>query len=181
MLTEFGDIAYATETPAAPRAWGYTVAHDAAEFGRMYAEIMQIVIHIALFSGFCYTQFADTFQEANGLVRADSHVKDSARADCAGDAGLTHPHHRRRLSPAGSRRGFTFRRSNCRNACRGNTATACDTGTARSAPQSAGGKVGGGGEDGADGTVEATDSGAGAAAGRRTPRLGRRPEDRRRS
>ena len=68
----------------------------------MYAEIMQIVIHIALFSGFCYTQFADTFQEANGLVRADSHVKDSARADCAGDAGLTHPHHRRRLSPAGS-------------------------------------------------------------------------------
>ena len=25
----------------------------------------------ALFSGFCYTQFADTFQEANGLLRAD--------------------------------------------------------------------------------------------------------------
>ena len=25
----------------------------------------------AMFSGFCYTQFADTFQEANGLLRAD--------------------------------------------------------------------------------------------------------------
>ena len=26
---------------------------------------------IALFSGFCYTQFADTYQEANGLLYAD--------------------------------------------------------------------------------------------------------------
>jgi hypothetical protein len=24
-----------------------------------------------MFSGFCYTQFADTFQEANGLLNAD--------------------------------------------------------------------------------------------------------------
>jgi hypothetical protein len=24
-----------------------------------------------MFSGFCYTQFADTFQESNGLLRAD--------------------------------------------------------------------------------------------------------------
>ena len=29
------------------------------------------MIHTALFSGFCYTQFADTFQEANGLLYAD--------------------------------------------------------------------------------------------------------------
>jgi len=26
---------------------------------------------LTLFSGFCYTQFTDTYQEANGLVRAD--------------------------------------------------------------------------------------------------------------
>jgi hypothetical protein len=32
---------------------------------------MQTVIHTALFSGFCYTQFADTFQESNGLLTAD--------------------------------------------------------------------------------------------------------------
>jgi hypothetical protein len=32
---------------------------------------MHTVIHTALFSGFCYTQFADTFQEANGLLCAD--------------------------------------------------------------------------------------------------------------
>jgi hypothetical protein len=26
---------------------------------------------VELFSGFCYTQFADTYQEANGLLYAD--------------------------------------------------------------------------------------------------------------
>jgi hypothetical protein len=28
-----------------------------------------------MFSGFCYTQFADTFQEANGLLTADRRPK----------------------------------------------------------------------------------------------------------
>jgi hypothetical protein len=37
----------------------------------MYEEIVDAIIHTALFSGFCYTQFADTFQEANGLLYAD--------------------------------------------------------------------------------------------------------------
>ena len=37
----------------------------------MYAALMDTVIHTALFSGFCYTQFTDTFQEANGLLCAD--------------------------------------------------------------------------------------------------------------
>jgi hypothetical protein len=36
---------------------------------------MTTVVHTALFSGFCYTQFADTFQEANGLLRADRSPK----------------------------------------------------------------------------------------------------------
>ena len=31
----------------------------------------QTVIHTALFSGFCYTQFADCFQEVNGLLSMD--------------------------------------------------------------------------------------------------------------
>ena len=26
---------------------------------------------LSLFSGFCYTQFTDTYQEANGLLRAN--------------------------------------------------------------------------------------------------------------
>ena len=37
----------------------------------MFEQLLTTVVHTALFSGFCYTQFADTFQEANGLLRAD--------------------------------------------------------------------------------------------------------------
>jgi len=43
----------------------------ACEFEEMYKALMDTVIHTALFSGFCYTQFADTFQESNGLLTAD--------------------------------------------------------------------------------------------------------------
>jgi beta-galactosidase/beta-glucuronidase len=72
MLTEFGGIAFAKCTqPDVKHTWGYTAAKDENEFARMYAELMDAVIHTALFSGFCYTQFADTFQEANGLLCAD--------------------------------------------------------------------------------------------------------------
>ena len=35
------------------------------------AQLLETIIHTAMFSGFCYTQFADTFQEANGLLYAD--------------------------------------------------------------------------------------------------------------
>jgi hypothetical protein len=72
MLTEFGGIAFATQRPTgtAP-AWGYTVADNDAQFAQMYCALMDTVIHTALFAGFCYTQFADTFQEANGLLCAD--------------------------------------------------------------------------------------------------------------
>jgi hypothetical protein len=41
----------------------------------MFEQLMATVVHTALFSGFCYTQFADTFQEANGLLRADRSPK----------------------------------------------------------------------------------------------------------
>jgi hypothetical protein len=37
----------------------------------MYRRLLETVIQIELFSGFCYTQFCDTFQEANGLLYAD--------------------------------------------------------------------------------------------------------------
>ncbi|SEN57941.1 Glycosyl hydrolases family 2, sugar binding domain [Nitrosospira multiformis] len=72
MLSEFGGIAFAKcPQPGVEHTWGYTVAHTEEEFARMYTELMHTVIHTALFSGFCYTQFADTFQEANGLLCAD--------------------------------------------------------------------------------------------------------------
>jgi beta-galactosidase/beta-glucuronidase len=78
MLTEFGGIAYAKGvTPlqfgagGGEAAWGYSVAKDDADFLQRYRELMEVVTVAPLFSGFCYTQFTDTFQEANGLLTAE--------------------------------------------------------------------------------------------------------------
>jgi hypothetical protein len=43
-----------------------------------------------MFSGFCYTQFADTFQEANGLLYADRTPKVPLTRIAAAVAG-NHP------------------------------------------------------------------------------------------
>ena len=51
--------------------WGYSAARDTDELALMFQRLLETVVHTALFSGFCYTQFADTFQEANGLLHAD--------------------------------------------------------------------------------------------------------------
>lgn len=72
VLTEFGGIAYDKCRPSGVKsAWGYSVAGSDEEFAQRYRELMEVVARVALFSGFCYTQFADTFQEANGLLCAD--------------------------------------------------------------------------------------------------------------
>ena len=74
MLTEFGGIAFQTQAKADPSVkfiWGYSNAKTQEEFAQQYEKLLHTVIHTALFSGFCYTQFADTFQEANGLLNAD--------------------------------------------------------------------------------------------------------------
>ncbi len=72
VLTEFGGISCADPPPSGEaQPWGYSAAANAQELARRYAELMNVLADIPLFSGFCYTQFADTFQEANGLLRAD--------------------------------------------------------------------------------------------------------------
>ena len=72
MLTEFGGISFQARTEQGVRKiWGYTEVNDEETFARLYEQLLETVIHTALFSGFCYTQFADTFQEANGLLYAD--------------------------------------------------------------------------------------------------------------
>jgi hypothetical protein len=53
------------------KIWGYTAVDDEETFARLYEALLDTIVHTALFSGFCYTQFADTFQEANGLLNAD--------------------------------------------------------------------------------------------------------------
>ncbi|MEA2734202.1 MAG: hypothetical protein QOE14_653, partial [Humisphaera sp.] len=68
MLTEFGGIAYSKDTK---HTWGYKRAATPREFGKQYGDLLAAVRAMPLFSGFCYTQFTDTYQEANGLLYMD--------------------------------------------------------------------------------------------------------------
>ena len=68
VLSEFGGIALAKSTAT---TWGYSEARDADDLRRRYAALLAAVRSVELFAGFCYTQFADTWQEANGLLYAD--------------------------------------------------------------------------------------------------------------
>jgi Glycosyl hydrolases family 2, TIM barrel domain len=67
MLTEFGGIAYSPQDGT----WGYSRAGTAAGLAERYARLLAVVRALPVLSGFCYTQFADTYQEANGLLFAD--------------------------------------------------------------------------------------------------------------
>jgi len=68
MLTEFGGIALSKDRN---HTWGYSRAQDAADFARRYFRLLDTVRSLSLLSGFCYTQFTDTYQEANGLLFMD--------------------------------------------------------------------------------------------------------------
>jgi beta-galactosidase/beta-glucuronidase len=67
MLTEFGGIALAPSTGG----WGYSACATPEEFANQYEQLLDVVRNLGLLAGFCYTQFADTYQEANGLLYAD--------------------------------------------------------------------------------------------------------------
>ena len=84
MLTEFGGITYARDEN---KTWGYTRAASARELQRTYSTLLQTVHSLGVFAGFCYTQFADTYQEANGLLYADRTPKFSIEAIHAATTG----------------------------------------------------------------------------------------------
>jgi beta-galactosidase/beta-glucuronidase len=69
-LTEFGGIAI-VEPGAESTAWGYQVCKNEADFQKLVCELIETARTTEMFSGFCYTQFADTYQEENGLLRGD--------------------------------------------------------------------------------------------------------------
>jgi hypothetical protein len=72
ILTEFGGVAYVKPVDALHQtAWGYFRQDSIDEFEKLVLALLDVVRTTAMFSGFCYTQFADTFQEANGLLFAD--------------------------------------------------------------------------------------------------------------
>ena len=84
MLTEFGGIALATGRPG---TWGYSVSRTPDEFAEQYERLLEVVRSLGLLAGFCYTQFCDTYQEANGLLRADRTPKIPLRRIAAATAG----------------------------------------------------------------------------------------------
>ncbi|HEV7514913.1 MAG TPA: hypothetical protein VGR07_01305, partial [Thermoanaerobaculia bacterium] len=96
MLTEFGGIAY---SESARGTWGYSRARTPEELAEMYANLLQVVGSLTLLSGSCYTQFADTYQEVNGLLKADRTPKfplaEIARATMGGHR------RKRRVGPGG--------------------------------------------------------------------------------
>ena len=71
VLSEFGGIAYSPD----PKAWGYSRCDSAESFAQQFEELLATVRSLDLLAGFCYTQFADTYQEANGLLYADRRPK----------------------------------------------------------------------------------------------------------
>lgn len=68
VLSEFGGIAFSDDRRG---TWGYSRSHDAGELERRLHALFTVVRAQDILAGYCYTQFADTYQEANGLLFAD--------------------------------------------------------------------------------------------------------------
>jgi len=68
VLTEFGGIACGKDTE---HTWGYSRTESTEELLKRYSALLETVRSLPALAGFCYTQFTDTYQEANGLLYAD--------------------------------------------------------------------------------------------------------------
>jgi beta-galactosidase/beta-glucuronidase len=86
MLTEFGGIAY-TQPEESIHTWGYARSSNASELQVQYTTLLETVNKVEMFSGFCYTQLTDTFQEANGLLYVDRTPKFPLEAIAAATLG----------------------------------------------------------------------------------------------
>jgi beta-galactosidase/beta-glucuronidase len=67
VLTEFGGIALSSDAAT----WGYARADGPQQLERRLRALFAAVRQQDILAGYCYTQFADTYQEANGLLFAD--------------------------------------------------------------------------------------------------------------
>jgi len=69
VLSEFGGISLATahDKPS----WGYSTAKTPEDLAGRYEALLKSVHSLPMLAGFCYTQFADTYQETNGLLFED--------------------------------------------------------------------------------------------------------------
>ena len=87
VLTEFGGISCST----AEGEWGYVQVGSPQALRERYRRLLAAVQGLNVFAGFCYTQFADTYQEANGLLTADRTPKFAIPEIYAATVGLSAP------------------------------------------------------------------------------------------
>ncbi len=81
VITEFGGIALGRKNDEPSHTgsgkdkdeeiWGYSRADSSKALLDRYRALMKVVRELPALAGFCYTQFTDTYQEANGLLYAD--------------------------------------------------------------------------------------------------------------
>jgi beta-galactosidase/beta-glucuronidase len=71
VLSEFGGISCSTTNGD----WGYVQVASTEALGQGYRALLKAVHGLSVFAGFCYTQFADTYQETNGLLNGDRSPK----------------------------------------------------------------------------------------------------------
>ncbi|HEV2846245.1 MAG TPA: glycoside hydrolase family 2 TIM barrel-domain containing protein [Thermoanaerobaculia bacterium] len=102
MLTEFGGIS-ATD---AKNTWGYSRVDGGDALADRYRELLAVVSGLPLLTGFCYTQFTDTYQETNGLLHADRTPKfplEQMHAATRGEAAPRRPRVAVGIGGAGTR------------------------------------------------------------------------------
>ncbi len=85
VLSEFGGIAYSHTTDGSD--WGYSRSNSSQELLTAYKALLEVVRSLPTLAGFCYTQFADTYQEANGLLYANREPKASFEELSAATSG----------------------------------------------------------------------------------------------
>ncbi len=73
ILSEFGGVRFHPEG----EGWGYQQVRSPEALLELYAAMIRALTGLA---GFCYTQFADTYQEQNGLLYSDRRPKVGLRA-----------------------------------------------------------------------------------------------------
>ena len=100
MLTEFGGIAFSRDI--AQHLGLLAGARSRRSSRKRYLHLLRVVRALPVLAGFCYTQFADTYQEANGLLYADRTPKIPHGADRAGHARPRAPSATSRSSGSGA-------------------------------------------------------------------------------
>jgi hypothetical protein len=92
VLSEFGGISLSADTTAATFSlgtenWGYDTAATSGDLLDRYRSLWAAVHASSALAGACWTQLTDTYQEVNGLLRADRTPKadlDALRAATRG-------------------------------------------------------------------------------------------------